>query len=69
MKPKPLTRAQRTMLHNALTGKPLHQGLRATAVTHSTCSTLQALHRRGLLAGVDHRPTAAGHAVFLPPGT
>ena len=69
MKSKPLTRAQRTMLHNALNDKPLHQGLRATAVTHRTCSTLQALHRRGLLAGVDHRPTDAGRAVFLLSGT
>lgn len=29
--------------------------------------TLQALHRKGLLQGIDHRPTAAGAAYFAAP--
>lgn len=29
--------------------------------------TLQALHRKGLLQGINHRPTAAGAAYFAAP--
>jgi len=29
--------------------------------------TLQALHRKGLLQGIDHRPTEAGAAYFAAP--
>ena len=66
MKPKPLSPAMRNMLHNAIHGKPLHTGMAASTVTHSKCSTVQALHRRGLLAGIDHHPTDAGRAYFAP---
>ncbi|AFU45408.1 hypothetical protein C380_08530 [Acidovorax sp. KKS102] len=31
--------------------------------------TLQALHRKGLLQGIDHRPTDAGAAYFALPAT
>lgn len=36
----------------------------ATSASHKTSSTLQALHRAGMLAGVDHQPTEAGRAYF-----
>lgn len=59
-----LTPAQRTMLHNAVNGKPLLLGLTRTSVSHRTRSAAQALHRAGLLQGIDHKPTAAGLAYF-----
>lgn len=59
-----LTPAQRTMLHNAVNGKPLLLGLTRTSVSHRTHSTAQALHRAGMLQGVDHKPTAAGISFF-----
>ncbi|MBD9406226.1 hypothetical protein IB236_12835 [Acidovorax sp. ACV02] len=31
--------------------------------------TLQALHRKGLLQGIDHKPTAAGAAYFALPAS
>ena len=61
---KQLSPAQRTMLHNAVHGKPLLLGLTRNSVGHRTHSTLQALHRAGMLAGIDHRPTAVGLAYF-----
>ena len=61
---KPLSPAQRTMLYNAVHGKPLLLGLTRNSVSHRTHSTLQALHRAGMLAGADHQPTDAGRAYF-----
>lgn len=51
-----LSPAQLAALHDAIHGKPA----KARALT------LQSLHRKGMLAGVEHRPTAAGIAVFRP---
>ena len=67
MKPTKLTRAQRTMLHNAVHGRPLGTSLTRNSTSHKTHSTVQALHRAGMLVGIDHRPTAAGLAYFEPP--
>ncbi len=66
LKPK-LSPAQRTMLHNAVHGRPLSTSLTRNSTSHKTHSTVQALHRAGMLAGIDHRPTAAGLAYFEPP--
>lgn len=63
MKPK-LSPAQRTMLHNAVNGRPLLLGLTRNSFSHRTHSTLQALHRAGMLQGADHKPTDAGLAYF-----
>lgn len=63
---KQLTPAQRTMLHNALHGKPLNTSLSRNSVGHKYCSTLQALHRAGMLAGITHQPTEAGRQYFSP---
>lgn len=65
MKPK-LSPAQRTMLHNAVNGRPLLLGLTSNSLGHRTSSTAQALHRAGMLQGIDHKPTAAGIAYFKP---
>ena len=62
-----LTRAQRTMLHNAVNGKPLNLGLTQNSIHHRTHSTVQALHRAGMLQGIDHKPTAAGIAYVKVP--
>ena len=67
MKPPKLSRAQRTMLHNAVSGKPLTLGLTRNSIHHRTNSTVQALHRAGMLQGVDHQPTEAGRAYFKAP--
>lgn len=67
MKPRKLTRAQRTMLHNAIHGRPLVTSLTRNSISHKSSSTLQALHRSGMLAGTDHQPTEAGRAYFAPP--
>ena len=61
-----LSPAQRTMLHNAVHGRPLGTSLTRNSTSHKTHSTVQALHRAGMLAGIDHRPTAAGLAYFQP---
>ena len=66
-RPRTLSPAQRTMLHNAVHGKPLLLGLTRNSVSHRTHSTLQALHRAGMLAGIDHQPTVAGLAYFKQP--
>lgn len=63
MKPK-LSPAQRTMLHNAVSGRPLMLGLTRNSLNHRTHSTVQALHRAGMLQGIDHKPTDAGLAYF-----
>lgn len=65
-KPK-LAPAQRTMLHNAIHGRPLVHGLTRNSTSHKSNSTIQALHRAGMLTGTDHRPTEAGHAYFAAP--
>lgn len=67
MKPRKLTPAQRTMLHNAVHGAPLGRSLSLNCLTHKTASTIQALHRAGMLAGPDHQPTEAGRAYFASP--
>lgn len=67
MKPKRLSPAQRTMLHNAVHGRPLGTSLTRNSLSHKSSSTLQALHRAGMLAGPDHQPTEAGRAYFAQP--
>ena len=61
-----LSPAQRQMLHNAVYGKPLRAGLHSNTTKPGLSNTIQALHRRGLLEGIDHRPTTAGRAYFAP---
>lgn len=61
-----LSPAQRQMLHNAVHGKPLHAGLHGNSTKPGLNNTAQALHRRGLLEGIDHRPTDSGRAYFAP---
>ena len=63
---KQLSPAQRTMLNNAVHGRPLLTSLTKNSTGHRTHSTLQALHRAGMLAGINHLPTAAGIAYFKP---
>ena len=67
MKPPKLSRAQRTMLHNAVHGRALGAGLTRNSTTHKISSTLQALHRLGMLAGIEHQPTEAGRNYFTAP--
>lgn len=67
VKPPKLSRAQRTMLHNAVHGRALGAGLTRNSTTHKISSTLQALHRLGMLAGIEHQPTEAGRTDFSPP--
>ncbi|AVS91430.1 hypothetical protein C8246_05990 [Paracidovorax avenae] len=51
-----LSHAQRNLLYARLQGRmPAHRP-----------ETMQALHRRCLVAGIDHRPTPAGAAIFAP---
>lgn len=52
------------MLHNAVNVRPLLLGLTRNSFSHRTHSTLQALHRAGMLQGADHKPTDAGLAYF-----
>lgn len=66
-KTRSLSAAQRTMLYNAVKGKPLTLGLTRNSIHHRTHSTAQALHRAGMLQGVDHQPTEAGRAYFKSP--
>ena len=54
-----LSHAQRNALWRATNGKPPSSDKR----------TLQALHRKGLLQGINHRPTAAGSAYFAFPAS
>lgn len=56
--------SQRTVLHNAISGRPLLLGLTRNSMHHRTQSTVQALHRAGMLQGSDHKPTEAGLANF-----
>lgn len=62
-----LSPAQRTMLHNAVHGRPLGTSLTRNSTSHKTQSTVQALHRAGMLVGIDHKPTTAGRAYFETP--
>lgn len=58
MTPRPsLSPAQRNALWRATVGQPPSKDHR----------TLQALHRKGLLQGINHRPTDAGAAYFAAP--
>lgn len=54
-----LSPAQRNALWRATVGQPPSNDNR----------TLQALHRKGLLQGINHRPTDAGFAYFALPAT
>lgn len=67
MNQRTLSRPQRAMLANAIAGRPLEHGL-ARIHTSGPLSTVQALHRKGMLAGINHLPTAAGRAALLTPG-
>jgi len=52
-----LSNAQRNLLHARLQGRmPAHRP-----------ETMQALHRRCLVSGIDHQPTPAGAAIFAAP--
>ena len=67
MKPPKLSRAQRTMLHNAIHGRPLITSLTRNSISNKGSSTLHALHRVGMLAGADNQPTQAGRDYFAHP--
>jgi len=54
-----LSRPQRAVLANVIAGRPLDHGLPRIQAT-GPLSTVQALHRKGPLAGINHQPTAAG---------
>ncbi len=58
-----LSRPQRAMLANAVAGRPLAHGLPRTH-EGGPLSTAQALHRKGMLAGINHLPTAAGRGAL-----
>ena len=51
------------MLANAIAGRLLEHGLSCTNVSGPR-STVQALHRKGMLAGNNHLPTAKSHAAL-----
>ncbi|WP_315127016.1 hypothetical protein [Comamonas antarctica] len=53
------------MLANAIAGRPLEHGIPRPQAS-GPFSTVQALHRKGMLAGIDHQPTAAGRAALSP---
>lgn len=53
------------MLANAIAGRPLEQGVPRPR-SSGPLSTVQALHRKGMLAGINHQPTAAGRAALSP---
>ena len=61
-----LSRPQRAMLANAIAGRPLEHGLPRVHQS-GPLSTAQALHRKGMLAGIDHKPTASGRAALAAP--
>lgn len=46
---------------------PSHQPGPHNSISHKSSSTLQALHRAGVLTGIDHQPTEAGDAYFAAP--
>lgn len=54
-----LSRAQRTVLREAITNNGLQN-----AQKHPRALVVQALHRKGLVQGLEHRPTPAGCAVY-----
>ena len=58
-----LSRPQRAMLANAIAGRPLEHGVPRPRAS-GPFSTVQALHRKGMLAGINHLPTAAGRAAL-----
>ena len=62
-----LSRPQREMLANAIAGRPLEHGVPRPRAS-GPFSTVQALHRKGMLAGINHLPTAAGRAALATPG-
>ena len=66
MTQRTLSRPQRAMLANAIAGRPLEHDL-ARIHQSGPLSTAQALHRKGMLAGIDHKPTAAGRAALAAP--
>ncbi len=56
-----LSRPQRNLLREAIAAG----GLRNVSV-HPRACVAQALHRKGMLQGIEHRPTEAGINVFKP---
>ena len=54
-----LTRAQRTMLREAITSNGLKN-----VQHHPRFCVAQALHRKGLVQGIEHQPTEAGRAIY-----
>lgn len=67
MRQSRLSPAMRTMLHNAIHGRPLITSLTRNSISNKGSSTLHALHRAGMLAGADNQPTQAGRAYFAHP--
>jgi len=67
MNQRTLSRPQRAMLANAIAGRPLEHGVPRPRAS-GPFSTAQALHRKGMLAGINHLPTAAGRAALATPG-
>ena len=67
MKQPRLSPAMRTMLHNAIHGRPLITSLTRNSISNKGSSTLHALHRAGMLAGTDNQPTQAGRDYFAHP--
>ncbi len=67
MNQRTLSRPQRAMLANAIAGRPLEHGVPRPQPS-GPFSTVQALHRKGMLAGINHLPTAAGRAALATPG-
>ncbi|WP_159918356.1 hypothetical protein [Pantoea sp. 18069] len=63
MSQRTLSRPQRAMLANAIAGRPLEHGVPRPRAS-GPFSTVQALHRKGMLAGINHLPTAAGRAAL-----
>ena len=65
-----LSNAQRNLLHARLQGRmPAHRPETMKAQGRMPAhrpETMQALHRRRLVAGIDHQPTPAGAAIFAP---
>ncbi len=54
-----LTRAQRTVLCEAITNNGLQN-----AQKRPRALVVQALHRKGLVQGLQHQPTPAGRAIY-----
>ena len=62
-----LSPAQRKLLLYACKGASLPLLLAKSPRYNATSKTIQALHRHGMVAGIDHAPTAKGLAYFQTP--